>query len=436
MIDPAQAWARQLADALLPGAPLQLATPGEPAASAWARSGALWLTGWSEKPPVLPSVPLPSCMDGAVAVLRALAPEAELDDLDGAALLGEHAALAGLGRRGRISPGGSARLLPAVDGWLVANLPRDEDLRSLPAWLGIQPTTGTDVWGAVAAGIAARPLEELIERAHLLGIAVDAVRPAGLSSEAPWLRVAERGPSGPPCNSRPLVVDLSSLWAGPLCADLLRRCGATVWKVESIRRPDGARAGPPAFFDLLNAGKASVALDLGDASGRAALRKLVDAADVVIEASRPRALEQLGIDAAAWVRKQSGRIWLSLTAYGLGESARDRVGFGDDVAAAAGLAWSMTGGPLFVADAPADPLTAVHAAVAVLAARRRGESCRLDVSLASMVAAVCAMARDVQQDLGHRILKPRARAASEVAHVLGADTEEALAAALLHPAPR
>ena len=52
-----------------------------------------------------------------------------------------------------------------------------------------------------------------------------------------------------------IVVDLSALWAGPLCGDLLARAGATVVKVESTQRPDGARRGPAEFFDLLNGRK-------------------------------------------------------------------------------------------------------------------------------------------------------------------------------------
>ncbi len=40
-----------------------------------------------------------------------------------------------------------------------------------------------------------------------------------------------------------LVADLSAMWAGPLCGQLLARAGATVVKVESRARPDGTRAG-------------------------------------------------------------------------------------------------------------------------------------------------------------------------------------------------
>ena len=107
----------------------------------------------------------------------------------------------------------------------------------------------------------------------------------------PWCRVAARGtPTPRDEDDVPLVVDLSSLWAGPLCAHLLGLAGARVVKLESTRRPDGARSGPPDFFSLLNAGKASVALDFGTRCGRGKLRRLLERADIVVESARPRAL--------------------------------------------------------------------------------------------------------------------------------------------------
>ena len=57
--------------------------------------------------------------------------------VDGPALLGERAAIAGLTRRGAVSCGGSTRLLRAADGWLAVALPRPDDLDLLPAWIGV-----------------------------------------------------------------------------------------------------------------------------------------------------------------------------------------------------------------------------------------------------------------------------------------------------------
>lgn len=448
--DPALAWAQRVWRELeLEGAP-QLSTRGETAEAAWARSGALWLTGPRDGPPALPRVPLPSCMDGALAVLRALAPGADLDHVDGARLLGERAALAGLGRRGRVSPGGSCRLLAAADGWLAVSLPREDDLRALPAWLGVEtPTGGEPPWSSVSQALARRRIEDTLDRARLLGLPVAPVAPVApvrpVRDPPRWHHVADRGVPGPPQlhgPNTPFVIDFSSLWAGPLCAQLLQRCGARVVKVESRKRPDGARSGPAEFFDLLNAGKTSVVLDFGAHEGRAALYRLVAAADVVIEASRPRALEQLGLDAAAWIRARPGRVWLSLTAYGLGVAERSWVGFGDDVAAASGLAVCVAGAPLFVADAVADPLAGLHGAVATLAALQRGRSVRLDVSLRAVAAATVGLATPtlsasvegadgaffVVAD-GRRIPiePPIARAARRRARSSGVDTAQVLA---------
>jgi crotonobetainyl-CoA:carnitine CoA-transferase CaiB-like acyl-CoA transferase len=246
----------------------------------------------------------------------------------------------------------------------------------------------------------------------------------------------ERGAS-----DRPRVVDLSSLWAGPLCASLLQSAGAQVIKLESLRRPDGSRFGPAAFFDLMHAGKASVALDLASDDGRAALRRLIERADVVIESSRPRALRQLGIDAGEWVEARAGRVWVSITGYGRTPPADGWVAFGDDAAVAAGIALAAPGEPpRFCADAIADPLAGLFAAAGALAAWHSGESRLLDVSLCSAAAAALgALQPHGARLLGDpegwsvevageraRVLPPRARRARGRARPLGADTREAL----------
>lgn len=125
------------------------------------------------------------------------------------------------------------------------------------------------------------------------------------------------------------MVDFSALWAGPLCAHLLGLAGADVIKVETPDRPDGARRGHPGFYRLLHAGHRSVVLDPATPRGRDALAALVASAGIVIEASRPRALGRWGLDPA-----KTPATWISITAAG---RSSDRVGFGDDVAAGAGL---------------------------------------------------------------------------------------------------
>jgi hypothetical protein len=261
-------------------------------------------------------------------------------------------------------------LLRARDGWVAVNLARDDDLASVPAWLEVE--AGPDPWRTVVEVVPARGAAELVERATLLGLAV-----AALGEVAPPAVpvVAHRRGDAAPLDRPPLVVDLSSLWAGPLCTRLLADRGADVVKVESPARPDGARRGPRRFFAALHEGKRFATVDFPSAE----LRELVAGADVVVEASRRRAIDQLGIDI------DGPRVWVSITGYG---RAVDRVAFGDDAAVAGGLvAWDGDG-PSFVADAVADPLTGVAAAAAVVAALDAGGRWLLDAPMAGVSAYV------------------------------------------------
>ncbi|ROH86716.1 DUF559 domain-containing protein [Stagnimonas aquatica] len=249
----------------------------------------------------------------------------------------------------------------------------------------------------------------------------------------PHLPQGERGSK----KLRPRVVDLSSLWAGPLCGHLLLRLGAEVVKVESTQRPDGARRGAPEFFDLLNAGKRSVALDLGSAAGREQLRALLGEADIVIEASRPRALRQMGISAEQLLRKNPGLTWLSLSGYGRAPEWENAIAYGDDAGVAAGLSALLRqahGEPLICGDAIADPLTGIHAALAAWASWRQGGGQLLALSLSGVVRAaldfdtpsdVAARMADWSRVLaqsGQPVAAPRRRPGSGTASALGADT--------------
>ena len=189
----------------------------------------------------------------------------------------------------------------------------------------------------------------------------------------------------------------------------------------------------PEFFDLLHHGHRSVAVEFTNARGRDALRSLIGAADVVIEASRPRALEQLGIDAAAEVAR--GAVWVSITAYG--RSASGRVGFGDDVGAAAGIHAGDHVAPIFCGDAIADPVSGLYAAVSTLAALRRDSGLLVDVSMAAATRFARGNERAPERAAGMRsggwfiddtpVAPPRARVASGRARAFGSDTDRVMA---------
>jgi crotonobetainyl-CoA:carnitine CoA-transferase CaiB-like acyl-CoA transferase len=153
-------------------------------------------------------------------------------------------------------------------------------------------------------------------------------------------------------------------------------------KVESSTRPDGARKGNRDLFERLHAGHEQRTIPFESPEGRAELRRVLADADVVIEGSRPRALDRLGIDPAEVVTARPGAVWLSITAYGRSGPWRDRVGFGDDCAAAGGLVtWTADGSPAFVGDAVADPLTGMVSAALVARAVGAGGGIVLDVAL-------------------------------------------------------
>lgn len=121
----------------------------------------------------------------------------------------------------------------------------------------------------------------------------------------------------------------------------------------------------------------------------AALRALLAGADVIIEGSRPRAFDRLGLDPAAFVAARPGVVWLSITAYGRTGPWCNRVGFGDDAAAAAGLVdRAADGAPSFVGDAIADPLTGLVAAALISDAVASGGGVLLDVALREVARSV------------------------------------------------
>jgi CoA-transferase family III len=391
----------------------------------WAASGAMALTGQADGAPSASAAPafglLAAVAGELAAVTRAGGVEVRADPGE---LVAGRAALAGFRRRGRVSAGGSARLLRAADGWCVVNLSRDDDVAAVPAIIGALGLDGVagladaagrlggpeGAWGALEAAAPGTGAEALAGTAQLLGVpaaalpSVRSVRPSSARNESGLSGAGDSGGWPPGRVGRiaarsagarlagAVVVDLSSMWAGPLCARLLGLAGADVIKVETPDRPDGARAGERRFFDWLHAGHRSVVLDFRAESGRRALAALLAAADVVIEASRPRALRQLGL-APELIPHRDGQVWLSITGYGRADTAlSELVAFGDDAAVAGGLVGRTgdDGAPVFCADAIADPLTGLCGALAVARSVAGGGGELIDLSMRAVAACFAA----------------------------------------------
>lgn len=141
----------------------------------------------------------------------------------------------GARRQGRTSVGGTCRLLRTDDSWVAINLARTGDLDLLPALTGgaVPPDTGPTAscrtWRRLAAECRQRTSVDLVVSGQELGLPIASLgtgtASGGQSGPAPWVVTTGGAAVDAPVRN-PLVVDFSALWAGPICAHILGRCGA------------------------------------------------------------------------------------------------------------------------------------------------------------------------------------------------------------------
>ena len=271
----------------------------------------------------------------------------------------------GPGAPGSTSANGTCRLIAARDGWIALNLARSDDLDLIPALTG----QAGDPWDAVTVAVGKSLAREFRDRAAELQLPVAVLG----ESEPQPLAAMDR------CAVPKRVVDLSALWAGPLCAGLLAHAGAEVLRIESVGRPDPTPLTTPLLDARINSGKKKLSVDLRTGDGRAQLMDELALADVLVTSARPMALARLGLEPG----KFPNLTWVAITAHGFTGAGAMRVGFGDDCAVAGGLVRWENDAPLFRGDALADPLTGLEAALAVLSGQRG----LIDMALSRVAAA-------------------------------------------------
>ncbi|MGP3977449.1 CaiB/BaiF CoA transferase family protein [Streptomyces sp. 8N114] len=173
------------------------------------------------------------------------------------------------------------------------------------------------------------------------------------------------------------VLDLATLFAGPLAATMLGDFGAEVIKVEHPRKPDPSRGHGPGkdgvglWWKLLGRNKKTITLDLSSPDGRDVLLKLAAGADVVVENFRPGTLERWGLGWEELSEANPRLVLARVTGFGqLGPYAR-RPGFGTLAEAMSGFA-ALTGEPDGPPTLPpfglADSIAALSTAYAVMTA--------------------------------------------------------------------
>ncbi|MGH1493858.1 MAG: CaiB/BaiF CoA transferase family protein [Acidimicrobiales bacterium] len=255
----------------------------------------------------------------------------------------------------------------------------------------------------------AAPAWEAKRRAPLLGEHTDEVRVELTQSS----KAAASAKPAPPSGSRstlPLdglrVLDLTVVWAGPLCTTLLSDLGAEVIRLDNpnlfptatrgaIPRP---RAGQEADFGQFwgrypestggerpwnrvaafvshSRNKLGATLDLRTELGRETFLELVDTADVLVENNSVRVLPSLNLDWDVLHKRNPRLIGVRMPSLGLDGPYAEYIGFGAHMEAVCGFS-SLRGyrdldptsldGTFFM-----DPASGVTAAFATLAALRR-----------------------------------------------------------------
>jgi len=254
------------------------------------------------------------------------------------------------------------------------------------------------------------------------------------------------------------VLELGQVMAGPFCALQLCDMGADVIKVEPPEgdptRLMGTRAGTDSTgFSALNRGKRGIVLDLKTPAGRAAMVKLAERADVLIENFRPGVMRDFGLDYASLSAVNPRLIYASISGYGQTGPDSAKGGF-DLIAQGASGVMSVTGepgGPPVKVGVPlADLGAGLFALATILAAlnqrHRTGAGQYIDTSLLEAGLALSVWESDeflsrgvTPEPLGsaHRFLAPYQAIRCADGHItIGAGTNRlfaVLAAALEHP---
>ncbi len=194
------------------------------------------------------------------------------------------------------------------------------------------------------------------------------------------------------------VLDFTRVLAGPYCTRLLADLGARVIKVERPREGDDTRAfymqleegrtDQSTYFVRFNAGKESIAIDLGHPEAKSVVLDLARKADVLVENFVPGVMGRHGFDYATVAAVNPAIVYCSISGYGQTGPLRNRPAFAHLINAASGAMDIDRQGapePRVAYMQSADALAGVHAFGLILAAinrtQRTGQGAYLDVTM-------------------------------------------------------
>lgn len=184
------------------------------------------------------------------------------------------------------------------------------------------------------------------------------------------------------------VLSMAEQYPGPYATLLLADLGADVILIERPGMGDPARQFP-SFFAALNRNKRSVAIDLKSDSGRDALKRLVETADIFLEGFRPGTMKRLGLDYESLSALNPRLIYASISGFGQEGPYRDRPAHDLSYQGMAGFLFrdAETGIPperapdVAVGDLSSGMFAAVGVLSAVIQRASTGRGCFIDVAM-------------------------------------------------------
>ena len=191
------------------------------------------------------------------------------------------------------------------------------------------------------------------------------------------------------------VLDLSRVFAGPLCGQVLADFGAEVVKVEHPGRGDdtrdwGMRIGKTetTYYNSMNRNKRSITVDLQTPEGQKLIHDLLPQFDVVIQNFKTGGADKLGLGYTQLKAIRPDLIYCSVAGYNSAGPEAKRPGYDLVIQGEAGL-MAINGeagqDPPKFGVAVVDMMTGMYAAQAVLAAlfrrERTGHGRHIEMSL-------------------------------------------------------
>lgn len=208
------------------------------------------------------------------------------------------------------------------------------------------------------------------------------------------------------------VLDLSRVFAGPVCGRILSDLGADVVKVEppegDVTRLWGRKAaGLSTYYVQQNVGKQNISVDLRADEGPELIRRLVEQADIVIENFRPGVMAKYGLEYEALKQLKPDLVMVSISGFGQDGPESGRAAYAGILHGEAGAIDVSKGvaGAHDVSFSAADVLSGMHGVIGLLAALRvrdqTGIGQHVDIAMMDVMTFSSDGAQAILDDAGH-----------------------------------